>query len=178
MTVRERRPADVEPLAEVLVRLHAATGYPHVLPDDPEAWIAGPADLAAFVAVDVDGGSRVVGQVGIEPAAATDHGGAGSALRQAWSAAHGRPVEECATIGRLFVDPDRAGLGHGTALLTAAVGWIRAHDLAPCLDLFPMGPTATVQRWYESHGWVVAGTACPSWRRPGWPPLVAMIIKD
>lgn len=173
VTLRPRTPADLPLLGAVLAHDHAVTGYPYVLPESPADWIADGADLAAFVAVDDD--DRPAGHVSVGAAATTEHG-AGSALPQAWSAAHGRPVAECAVVGRLFVAADRQRRGLGAELLDAAVGWMRAHDLAPCLDVLPIGPAASVQRWYESRGWVVAGEASPVWRRDGWPPLVAMVL--
>ncbi|SDU70940.1 GNAT family N-acetyltransferase [Jiangella alkaliphila] len=179
MTIRPRTPADVPALAAILARDHEATGYPYVLPDDPAAWIATPSDLVAFVAADAadeayDG--RPSGHVSVGAAATTDHG-AGTVLQDAWSTAHGRPVEDCAVVGRLFVAADRQRRGLGERLLDTAVGWMRDRDLAPCLDVLPIGPAASVVSWYEARGWVVAGEASPVWRRPGWPPLLALVLE-
>lgn len=171
--IRPRTPADLRRLAAVLVRDHAVTGYPYVLPDDPTEWIAAPDDLAAFVAA--DGSDRPAGHVSVASAADVDHG-TGTALGDLWSVAHGRPVSACAVVGRLFVAADRQGSGLGTDLLEAAVGWMRDRDLSPCLDVLPLGPAASVVSWYEKRGWVVAGEASPVWRRPGWPPLLALVL--
>lgn len=173
MRIRPRTPADLPGLAAVLVRDHEVTGYPYHLPDDPAGWIEEPDRLAAFVAADDE--DRPVGHVGVGAAATTEHG-AGAALQDAWSVAHGRPVAECAVVARLFVAADRQRHGAGSALLDAAVGWMRDRDLAPCLDVLPIGPAAAVVRWYEARGWVVAGEASPVWRRPGWPPLLALVL--
>lgn len=53
---------------------------------------------------------------------------------------------------------------------------MRERDLAPCLDVLPIGPAASVVGWYETRGWEVVGEASPVWRRPGWPPLLALIL--
>ncbi|WP_116950814.1 GNAT family N-acetyltransferase [Jiangella endophytica] len=173
MRIRPRTPADLPGLAGVLVRDHTVTGYPYDLPDSPAEWIGSPDDLAAFVAADEE--DHPAGHVSVGAAAGIDHG-AGTALQEAWSAAHGRPVAGCAVVGRLFVAAGRQRHGTGAALLGTAVGWMRERDLAPCLDVLPIGPAASVVSWYEARGWVVAGEASPVWRRPGWPPLLALVL--
>lgn len=173
MRIRPRRPGDVPELAAVLARDHEVTGYPYLLPDDPAGWIEEPDRLAAFVAA--DDADRPAGHVSVGAAATTDHG-AGTVLQEAWSKAHGRPVDGCAVVGRLFVAAGRQRHGAGAALLDTAVGWMRERDLAPCLDVLPIGPAASVVGWYEARGWEVVGEASPVWRRPGWPPLLALIL--
>ena len=172
LQVRPRRRSDESALGRLLVRDQPRTGYPFVLPEDPVAWVCAEADVAAFVATDADG--ALVGHVSVQAAVDIDHG-AGDAQREAWARAAGRPIEECAVVSRLFVSADHQRAGVGARLLDRAVGWCEGRGLAPCLDTFPL-PHDTAQRFYERLGWVRAAELRPSWHRPGWPPLVAMVL--
>ena len=170
--VRPRRAADAAPLGDLLVRDRPVTGYPAVPPVDAAAWVAGPDDLAAFVAT--DGAGAVVGHVGVQAAAAVDHG-TGPALQEAWSRALGRPVEECAVVARLFVSARHQRRGVGARLLERAVGWVEGRGMAPCLDVLPL-PDDGALCFYECLGWVRAAELWAHWHRPGWPPLVALVL--
>lgn len=174
VVVRPRRPADVPALAGLLLRDRPRTGYPFLPPGDAVAWVTGRADLAAFVAVDPAG--ELIGHVSAQAAAEVDHG-TGPVLQDGWSQAHGRPPEECAVVSRLFVSADHQRTGVGARLLERAVGWMNGRGLAPCLDVLPV-PDDRALRWYERLGWVRAAELWAHWHRPGWPPLVALVLPD
>lgn len=110
----------------------------------------------------------------IQPAAGTSHG-TGDRLAEVWAEAHERPIEGCAVVSRLFVSVPRQGRGLARDLLGAAVEWMHERDLAPCVDVFPLGNPWLVP-FYERAGWVRVAELSPVWRRPTWPPLVALVL--
>ena len=170
--LRPRRPSDAESLGALLQRDHPRTGYPFVLPADAAAWVSSDTDLVGFVATDPAG--AIIGHVSVQAAESVDHG-TGAALHEAWSAALGRPPEECAVVSRLFVSADHQRHGIGGRMMERAVGWIEGRGMGPCLDVLPL-PDDGALRFYERLGWVRVAELRAHWHRPGWPPLVGLVL--
>ena len=150
---------DPPPLEEMATRWRSVTGYG--LPD--------------FVA-ELDG--EVVGHVCIQSVQgqAITHAHVDDSLDRAWSAGHGRPAADLATVSSLFTALSARGHGAGGTLLDAAVAWIRAHDLAPCLDVVQRQSVAL--KVYEARGWIRVGEARPPWLPDDEPPVIAMVLPD
>jgi len=145
--VRRRRQADLAALADVLVRVHARDGYPVEGVDNPEAWIAPPAEFAAWVAV-YEGES--IGHVALARAHETDD----AAIL--WQRTTGGDVIQLAILARLFVDPGHRNLGAGALLMGAAHRFAAEHRLAVALDVMLKDRSAI--RLYEKLGYQLLGT--------------------
>jgi len=175
VTIRERRIQDIPRLVEILAEQQPQSRYPFrwPLPFPTEQFIAREHELAAFVA-ELDG--EVVGHVCIQSVRgqAITHAHVDDSLDRAWSAGHGRPAADLATVSSLFTALSARGHGAGGTLLDAAVAWIRAHDLAPCLDVVQRHSVAL--KVYEARGWICVGEARPPWLPDDEPPVLAMIL--
>lgn len=126
----------------MLARLtHAADDYPKWWPEEPEAFIASPNELTAWVAED-DG--RVVGHVAL-------HTPADDPTFDLVRRDTGRSAAGVAVIARLFLSPDVRGRGIGWALLTEAEQAAHALQRLPILDV-GKALTAAVAL-YERAGW-------------------------
>jgi len=145
--IRRRRQADLAALADVLVRVHARDGYPVEGVDNPEAWIAPPAELAAWTAVYED---EPIGHVALAQARDTDD----SAVL--WQRTTGGDVSQLAILARLFVDPGHRNLGAGAVLMEAAHGFAAERQLAVALDVMLKDHGAI--RLYERLGYQDLGT--------------------
>lgn len=147
VVIRPRRQSDLAALGEVLVRVHARDGYPVEGVDDPESWIAPPAELAAWTAVYEQ---EAIGHVALASARDTDD----SAVL--WQRATGGEINRLAILARLFVDPDCRGLGAGALLMEAAHRFASEHRLAIALDVMLKDRDAI--RLYERAGYERLGT--------------------
>lgn len=136
MRIHERAEADLDPLVEVLRRVHGA-GYPTDWPTAPRDWITPAGLLGAWVAID---GDEVVGHVGVAVPAP------------------GRMAE----VTRLFVDPEHRGEGVADALLATAEA--AAPGTHVRVDVTEDSPTAW--RLYERRGWCMTGRGPADWRTP------------
>ncbi|GAB3437709.1 hypothetical protein GCM10027517_09430 [Phycicoccus ginsengisoli] len=168
--IRERTAEDLPALARVLAVQQPHTGYPQrwPLPWPVESFLQRQGELGAWVAT-VDGGTPV-GHV-----SATTVAGDGPEVA-GWVAGTGRPVEELAAVSVLFVDHERSGLGVGTALLDAAVGFIRDSGRVPVLDV--VQETERAVRLYQRRGWQVVGEARPSWLPDTHRPVLLMALPE
>ena len=165
-TVRPRVDADLPVLVGILAAQQAGSGYPvrWPLPFPVEEFVARPTELGAWVAVE---GGAVVGHVAL-----LDVGPGWEA--DGWCAGTGLPASELAAVGVLFVDPDAAGRGVGSTLLTAAVEHARGLGRTPVLDVVSESTRAV--RLYERHGWQVVGAARPPWLPDDRDPLLLMAL--
>ncbi|WP_083420652.1 GNAT family N-acetyltransferase [Mycolicibacterium llatzerense] len=145
--VRRRRQADLAALADVLVRVHARDGYPVEGVDDPEAWIAPPAELAAWTAVYEE---EPIGHVSVAQARTSDD----AAIL--WQRTTGGDVSRLAIVARLFVDPGHRSLGAGALLMEAVHRFASEHELAVALDV--MLKDCNAIRLYEKLGYRRLGT--------------------
>lgn len=145
--VRRRHQADLAALADVLVRVHARDGYPVEGVDNPEAWIAPPAELAAWTAAY---GQAVIGHVALAQAHDTDD----AAIL--WQRATGGDVSRLVILARLFVDPRYRNVGAGSLLMRAARAFADEHDLAVAFDVMLKDRDAI--RLYEKLGYLRFGT--------------------
>ncbi|MET3452093.1 GNAT family N-acetyltransferase [Curtobacterium sp. 1544] len=148
MRIHERAETDLDPLVEVLWRVHG-TGYPSTWPDAPRDWISPDGLLGAWVAIHDD---QVVGHVGVAVPAP------------------GRMAE----VTRLFVDPSHRGKGIADALLAAAEAAAPGTHLR--LDVTEETPDAW--RLYERRGWCMTGRGPADWSKPsGEVPTVRYYAK-
>ena len=166
LVVRPREAVDVPVLVEVLAVQRGASRYPlrWPLPFPVEEFIVRPDDLAAWTAL-LDG--RPVGHASAQRA--TDE-----LVLPLWQQGHGRPADGLGVLGTLFVDPGVRGRGLGRLLHDTAVGWLREHDLGPCLDVVPIH--APAQAMYAAAGWRDVGRARPRWLPADEPDVVAMVL--
>lgn len=142
LIVRRRRGSDLAALADVLVRVHARDGYPVEGVDDPESWIAPPAELAAWTAVY---GAEAIGHVALADARDTDDAAV------LWQRTTGGEVGQLAILARLFVDPDHRNVGAGYLLMGAARRFADEHHLAIAFDVMLKDRDAI--RLYEKLGY-------------------------
>ena len=139
--VRERTEADLAPLGDLLVRVHAHDGYPVEGVAHPRAWLTDPGFLRSWVA-EHDG--AILGQVSL----AEPEGADAVAL---WSERTGRARDEATVLSRLFVSPGARGRGVGESLTRAVMDHARLHGSALVLDVMAKDRAAT--RLYERLGW-------------------------
>lgn len=147
VVIRRRRQADLAALAGVLVRVHARDGYPVEGVDNPESWIAPPAEFAAWTAV-YEG--ELIGHVALAHARDTDD----AAIL--WRRSTGGDVGQLAILARLFVDPGHRNLGAGAQLMEAAHRFAAESQLAVALDVMLKDRDAI--RLYEKLGYHRLGT--------------------
>ena len=145
--LRQRAPGDLPVLLDVLQRTHEQEGYPVRAAAVAADWLADPAELGGWVAVDAD---RVVGHVALLPAK-------GPCL-PAWSAGSGRDADGLAVVSRFFTD--RSVRGAGTALLAHAAEQARAGGRVPVLEVDLLSPA---HGFYLRRGWREAGRAVQQW---------------
>ena len=100
-------PADLPACVAVLRRVHEASGYPSLWPDDPSRWII-PRDMVAAWVAEHDG--SIAGHVALVRGMRLE-----CLLR-----ATGRAPDQLGGIARLYVDPAFRRLGLARALLDAA----------------------------------------------------------
>ena len=168
--IRIRTAADLPLLAEVLAAQVPYSGYPQnwPLPYPVERFIARSGELGAWVATLGDDPAPV-GHISVTT---PDEG----VEADGWVAGAGRPVEELAAVSVLFVDHRVAGRGVGTALLDAAVRFIRGSHRVPVLDV--VQETENAVRLYLRHGWQVVGEARPYWLPADLKPVLLMVLPD
>jgi GNAT superfamily N-acetyltransferase len=104
-----RTPAHLSACADLARITHRTDGYPIVLPDDINAFLAPAAQLAAWIAR-ADG--AVVGHVGL-------HRPTSAAVAHVLAAA-GLEAAPIGVVSRLMVGPEGRGCGTGMALLDRA----------------------------------------------------------
>lgn len=139
-----RPSACVATLAEV----HHADRYPTQWPAEPTAWLSPRGLAAAWVAAGVD---NVVGHIGVVvdaddavPAAAKD-----------------RPLQQLASVSRLFVAPPAREAGLGRDLLAAATDFARSEHLDLVLDVVDDANGAIAL--YERRGWRLIDRRPAAW---------------
>lgn len=167
--IRERTDADLTALVETLAAQQPISHYPLTwpLPFPAEQLLRSEDDLAAWTA-ELEG--RPAGQVclrRVEPSR-------GDQVR-AWMSSHGRPADELAELAALFVGDEIRGAGVGGRLIDTAVGWMRRHDLAPCLTVVS-DPRNSAADMYQRKGWLVVHRSRPRWLAPPARELLAMVL--
>jgi GNAT superfamily N-acetyltransferase len=168
VTLRDRRPADLPRLVEVLGAQQAGSGYPvrWPLPFPAEEFVVRTGELGAWVA-EVDG--VVAGHVALQhPATGWE--------AEAFQGALGLPAKRMGTVSTLFVDPERRGGGLGTRLIDVAVAHARALGRVPVLDVVQEhSPAAAL---YRRRGWRVLGEVRPHWLPADREPVLLMALDD
>ncbi|WP_434967705.1 GNAT family N-acetyltransferase [Janibacter indicus] len=144
--IRPTIPADLDSLADVLVDVHAADGYPVEGVEDPSAWLRLSAPIGQWTALHE---SRPVGHVAL---VRPDAGDAGPRLL---SKQEEFPLEEIAVLARLFVAPDHRGRSVAERLVRVAEACARAEGLRVSLEVM-MKDVAAI-RLYKKLGWKSIG---------------------
>ena len=147
LDIRPTIPADLDALADVLVEVHAADGYPVEGVDDPRAWLSLSDPVGQWTAL-VDG--RPVGHVAIVPLPKESE--APDLLRALEYGAIG-PV---GVLVRLFVAPAARGASIGHELMEVAERQARALGLGLTMEVMEKDQDAL--RLYERRGWRRIGT--------------------
>jgi ribosomal protein S18 acetylase RimI-like enzyme len=168
VVVRERRPADVPVVGELIMRQQPLTRYPfrNPLPFPVEQFVARPGELAAWVAV-VGPEERVAGHVSVLDV--TDH-----PIGPEWAAAAGRPVEELAAVSVLVVDHELTGRGIARALMDTCERHLGGVGRVPVLEV--VGAHSRAAALYRARGWQVVGTARPHWLPRDEDPVDLMVL--
>jgi len=150
--VRRREDADLQVCAALLLRVRDATGYPVNLPEDPVAWIRG--DVLAWSA-EVAPGEIVEVRGSHQAWVAELEGGIVGHV-----ALH-RRANRTAAVERLYVDPDHARAGIGSALLRTAADAARDTGWSLVLEAVdrPGGPLP----FYAALGWREVGRSHVDW---------------
>lgn len=144
--IRPTIPADLDALADVLVEVHAADGYPVEGVDDPRAWVTLSDSIGQWTAL-LEG--RPVGHVALLWPNPGD-GGPGLLTEQ-----QGVPLSRIAVLARLFVSPTARGRSAARRLMDAALGRARCKDLKVVLDV--MAKDGRAIELYRSSGWQLLG---------------------
>lgn len=142
MRIRSRRESDIPPLVSLADAVRAVDRWPPHRNGPTKDFIASNVQLAALVAED-DG--EIIGHVAVHDRSA------GSVMALA-SDAIGVEASGLAVVARLFVDPERRGLGIGMTLLEASVEATIAAGRHPILDVWTELDDAIAL--YERAGWM------------------------
>lgn len=146
--IRPTIPSDLDPLADVLVEVHATDGYPVEGVSDPRAWVQLTRCIGQWTAV-IHG--VPVGHVALVP---VDSGCPGSAGDTRPPVENMQPsVQRTAEITRLFVSPAFRGKGLASRLMDVAEKAARSMGLQVVLDVMEKDKGA--QALYESRGWTI-----------------------
>lgn len=166
VTIRPRFAADIPALCDVLAAQQPTSGYPMrwPLPFPVERFVVRDHELAAWTA-EADG--RPAGHVSVLEARDDQ-------LTEHWARGHGVPPERLGVLSVLFVDSTLRRTGLGRALHDVAVGWMREHDLAPCLDVVPVHEAASAM--YAAIGWREVARVRAPWLPADAPDLVGMVL--
>ncbi|WP_084349494.1 GNAT family N-acetyltransferase [Janibacter limosus] len=144
--IRPTTPADLNPLADVLVQVHAVDGYPVEGVDDPRAWVELPDSLGQWTALL---GGTPTGHVALtrctEGDPAVSH----------YLAQGGSRCAQFAAVSRLFVDKNSRGKSLASRLMDAAESKAREEGLQLILQV--MAKDRQAVRMYESRGWRFLG---------------------
>jgi GNAT superfamily N-acetyltransferase len=157
LTVRPRRPDDLEALVGLLALTQPEAAYPadpaHVRAD----WIATDDELGAWVATRAG-----------DPVAHVSLLAPYGLAAPLWREATGREDSGLAVISRLF---SRAP-GAGSALLSTAVQASHALDRTPVLET---RRDSAAHRFYERRGWRTVGEVRQQWGS-GAPTIAAVLV--
>lgn len=162
LVVRERRPADLARLVELLAEQQAVSSYPvrWPLPFPTEQFLVRSSERRAWVA-ELDG--AVVGHVSV---------GDAEELVPRFAAATG--ATGFGMVSVLFTGLAARRRGVGALLLDTAVAWVRERGEVPVLDVVPVHGAAV--RLYRDRGWVEIGTERFAWLGDDVPDLVLMAL--
>lgn len=145
--IRDRGPADLPPIADVLVEVHRSDGYPVEGVDDPIAWLTGAHLRRAWVALrDND----IVGHVAVSEPQPDD------AAVQLWKARPENNADLLAIVGRLFVHPNARGNAIGERLMRHVAHYADDNGLRLLLDVMDKDTAAI--HLYQRLGWQPIGT--------------------
>lgn len=162
LVVRERRPADVPRLVELLAEQQSVSSYPvrWPLPFPAEDFVVRRSERCAWVA-ELDG--EVVGHVTVADP---------EELAPRFAAATG--ADALGMVSVLFTGLAARGRGVGGVLLESAVSWVRGRGEVPVLDVVPVHEVAL--RLYRERGWVEVGTDRFGWMADDVPDLLLMAL--
>ena len=141
IVIRRKHHVDADACLELARLTHKVDGYPKYLPDDLDAFVNNPAEMAAWVA---ESAGRIVGHVAV-------HRVTGDPASPVASSATGLAAEEMLVIARLMVHPNARRIGVGRQLLETATSYATIRQLLPILDVLQESDAAIAL--YEDQGW-------------------------
>lgn len=139
---------DLDPLARVLVEVHATDRYPVEGVDDPRVWLQLDSPLGQWTAL-LD--EAPVGHVAMLQAVLAEDGAAAQLAVQ-----DGTPIEQVAVLARLFVAPSARKRSVATRLMETVERAARSADLRLVLDVMTKDRTAL--EIYRKRGWQPIGS--------------------
>nr|POE78635.1 putative n-acetyltransferase [Quercus suber] len=139
LTIRPRIDADLDRCADILRRVHAASGYPVYGVDAPRTALCSGDILHVWVA---ERQCEIIGHAAL-------YLDEGDLSVRSWKQTH--PEDNVATLGKLFVDPHRQGGGAATALIETAVTCCRDEGLR--IVLYALIKDQAAIRLYRRLGW-------------------------
>ena len=137
LTIRDRRPGDLQGCADVLRAVHEADAYPLNWPADPQRWLTPPRLLRAWIAEDADG--TIAGHVAVQDS-----------------------VDDRAELSRLFVAPAARRRSVASALVRHVRSWAAEHSYGLMLEVAEERRSAAVD-FYEATGWQPVGASDADW---------------
>lgn len=164
--IRPTASADLDALANVLVQVYAADGYPVEGVDSPRGWLDLPDAMGQWTAL-LDG--VPVGHIGLHepgPEAQTVH----------FAQLSGYAPAEISEIVRLFVSPTARGKGVARKLLRAAVA--KSTEASKVATLEVMQKDAAAIDLYTAMGWKVVGRSGHSVGDGRQVPALVMIYRS
>lgn len=144
--IRPTSPTDLDALADVLVQVHAADGYPVEGVSNPRAWVQIPDTLGQWTAL-LRG--RVVGHVALMEPTPDE-----VAAEMMTTYAKDDP-RDVAVLARLFVSPDSRGAGIANALMEEAEACARHLQRHLVLEVLLKDKSAIAL--YVRRGWTRLG---------------------
>lgn len=144
--IRPTIPADLDALADVLVRVHATDGYPVEGVDDPRSWVDLPEAVGQWTAL-LEG--RPVGHAALMRPAREDRAAELLVERDRTAPAG------IAVLARLFVAPKVRGSGVAQRLVEVVHGAASSNGQRLVLEV--MGKDAAAIRLYKRNGWQSLG---------------------
>lgn len=146
VTIRPTMKGDLAPLADVLLDVHAADGYPVEGVENPLAWVDISEPIGQWTALL---GGRAVGHIALMRPEGDDE----CAII---SKKTGQSLEQIGVVARLFVSPSARGHGIGNQLLLAAETMAARNSITPILEVLEKDKAA--MNLYVGRGWVPLGS--------------------
>jgi ribosomal protein S18 acetylase RimI-like enzyme len=151
VSIRPRLPSDMDACVSLLRDVYAQDGYPLAWPADPQAWLSGDRQVAAWIACRAQ---AICGHVALTRPRA-------GAAASAWARTLQVHEADLLCISLLFVAPQARGRGTGNRLLDAALAEAQARGAAAALEVITLNRQAIAL--YQARGWRHIGSVRYDW---------------